>query len=628
MGHDNAELLKRLRKEEANRKDLKLEVALASKMKKGGEGTLNGAGPKKGQKKGTPFPLPLGTDIICRSGDRYKIEASITQEIMVVRSKATQRLYGMKIEWLQDEKGPKQLIREIHVLSDATKHEPRFARHFPRLLNKGRVAKCFNFLVMTLGDMNFDDLRMTVLKNHDFTRRDAGRLSMQTFQAIHDLHSLGYLHRNLSPAKFMLGIDNPQIFYIIDFSRSHHFERHYDNKPRGSPRRMPKLKERTYLPRNYHRNKDIQRKDDLESWIYLCFNLFGRQLLPWNEQFSDVNMMVNKERLFCGGYEQCYKYVPRQFLTIMANLDKHEEKLRPDYTYIGMTLVSIKESLKLHLTGPFDFQKPPGKKVVAPSPIEEKEKHATLAVAEPKEEARSPATVEKDSSLKKRKGFKDESKSDEESKSDREAANEAEKERLRKEKEEEAARLATVEDEKAQAEIKRAKEEAAKLAAEKAQAEMEEAAKREKEEEATKLTTEDEKMQADAERDRKEKEDAQKKADAEKAQADLEREQKEKDDAAKLAELEAQKKRDEEAAAAAAAASSKEEPKAEAQPDEPAENNNFVKSTYLAPRMEQPEQPPEGASANSTYLAPTEDGAAKSTYLAPRMDQPEQQQPQ
>ncbi|KAI6221771.1 hypothetical protein M3Y95_00997200 [Aphelenchoides besseyi] len=381
MGHDNAELLKRLRKEEANRKDLKLEVALASKMKKGGEGTLNGAGPKKGQKKGTPFPLPLGTDIICRSGDRYKIEASITQEIMVVRSKATQRLYGMKIEWLQDEKGPKQLI-------------------------------------------------------------------------------------------------------------------------------------------------------------------------------------------------------------------------------------------------------PPGKKVVAPSPIEEKEKHATLAVAEPKEEARSPATVEKDSSLKKRKGFKDESKSDEESKSDREAANEAEKERLRKEKEEEAARLATVEDEKAQAEIKRAKEEAAKLAAEKAQAEMEEAAKREKEEEATKLTTEDEKMQADAERDRKEKEDAQKKADAEKAQADLEREQKEKDDAAKLAELEAQKKRDEEAAAAAAAASSKEEPKAEAQPDEPAENNNFVKSTYLAPRMEQPEQPPEGASANSTYLAPTEDGAAKSTYLAPRMDQPEQQQPQ
>ncbi|KAI6171786.1 Protein kinase domain-containing protein [Aphelenchoides besseyi] len=154
---------------------------------------------------------------------------------------------------------------------------------------------------MTLGDMNFDDLRMTVLKNHDFTRSDAGRLSMQTFQAIHDLHTLGYLHRNLSPTKFMLGIDNPQIFYIIDFSRSHHFERHYDNKPRGSPRRLPKLRERTYLPRNYHRNKEIQRKDDLESWIYLCFNLFGRQLLPWNEQFSDVNMMVNKERLFCGG---------------------------------------------------------------------------------------------------------------------------------------------------------------------------------------------------------------------------------------------------------------------------------------------------------------------------------------
>ncbi|KAI6179067.1 Protein kinase domain-containing protein [Aphelenchoides besseyi] len=407
MELDNGDLLKRLRKEEANRKDQPIEVALASKMKKGGEATLSGAGPKKGQKKGTPFPLPIGNEIICRSGDRYKIEASITEYIMVVRSKATQRLYGTKIEWLQDEKGSKQLIREIHVLSDATKHEPRFARHFPRLLNKGRVAKCFNFLVMTLGDMNLNELRNITLKNYDFSRRDAGRLSMQTFQAVHDLHTLGYLHRNLSPTKFVLAIDNPQIVYIIDFSRSHHFEQHYDNKPRGSPRRLPKLKERTYLSRNYHRNKDIQRKDDLESWIYLCFNLFGRQLLPWNEQFSDVNMMVNKE------HDQCYKYVPRQFLTIMNNLDKHEDKQRPDYTFIGMTLVAMKESLKFHLTGPFDFQKKPHKKLPQAPTVEEKEKHekekqAALAVVDSKKEVPAPPPVQQSSKTpKKRKVIKD-----------------------------------------------------------------------------------------------------------------------------------------------------------------------------------------------------------------------------
>ncbi|KAI6193758.1 hypothetical protein M3Y96_01052700 [Aphelenchoides besseyi] len=540
MELDNGDLLKRLRKEEANRKDQPIEVALASKMKKGGEATLSGAGPKKGQKKGTPFPLPIGNEIICRSGDRYKIEASITEYIMVVRSKATQRLYGTKIEWLQDEKGSKQLIREIHVLSDATKHEPRFARHFPRLLNKGRVAKCFNFLVMTLGDMNLNELRNITLKNYDFSRRDAGRLSMQTFQAVHDLHTLGYLHRNLSPTKFVLAIDNPQIVYIIDFSRSHHFEQHYDNKPRGSPRRLPKLKERTYLSRNYHRNKDIQRKDDLESWIYLCFNLFGRQLLPWNEQFSDVNMMVNKERLFCGGYDQCYKYVPRQFLTIMNNLDKHEDKQRPDYTFIGMTLVAMKESLKFHLTGPFDFQKKPHKKLPQAPTVEEKEKHekekqAALAVVDSKKEVPAPPPVQQSSKTpKKRKGFKDNTKSDTDSKSGKsdkkvtdktphttspaprpKHQSDKEKESIRKKKEDEKERAR-----------KEKEETAAKLLA----ARKEEAIERERKETedlANKLAKiEEQKAQAEIERERKEKEQLVAKLNAQKAEqkdAELER---------------------------------------------------------------------------------------------------------
>lgn len=83
--------------------------------------------------------------------------------------------------------------------------------------------------------------------------------------------------------------------------------------------------------------------------IYLSINLFGRRLLPWNEKFSDTNMLVNKDRLFLDGCEflvlppftpasvdEIYKFVPRQYLTIMHCLEKQQdEKARPDYTYIG-----------------------------------------------------------------------------------------------------------------------------------------------------------------------------------------------------------------------------------------------------------------------------------------------------
>ncbi|KAI6219473.1 hypothetical protein M3Y99_01659900 [Aphelenchoides fujianensis] len=136
-----------------------------------------------------------------------------------------------------------------------------------------------------------------------------------------------------------------------------HFQQHYDSKPSASPRRLPKMAARSFLSRGYHRAKEMHRKDDLESWLYLCFNLFGRRVLPWNETFTDLNMFVNKERLFCDGFDECYKYVPRQLQTIMHNLDKLAEGERPDYTFIGMMLVTMKESIKFHFYGPFDWQK-------------------------------------------------------------------------------------------------------------------------------------------------------------------------------------------------------------------------------------------------------------------------------
>ncbi|KAI6179898.1 hypothetical protein M3Y98_00660800 [Aphelenchoides besseyi] len=201
-------------------------------------------------------------------------------------------------------------------------------------------------------------------------RPNAAHLAMQTFQAVHDLHALGFIHRDISPTKFIFGLDNPQIVYMIGFSLSYHFEQHYETKPSVSPRRLPKLSNRSFRSHSYHRNKEINRKDDLESWVYLSFNLFGRRLLPWDEQSTDLNMFVNKERLFCDGcefsvmlrnncvvVEECYKFVPRQFLLIIHNLDKVGDTDRPNYTYIGMLLITMKEQIKFHFRGPFDWQK-------------------------------------------------------------------------------------------------------------------------------------------------------------------------------------------------------------------------------------------------------------------------------
>lgn len=64
-----------------------------------------------------------------------------------------------------------------------------------------------------------------------------------------------------------------------------------------------------------------------------------------------------KERFFCNDYDDVFKTVPRQVRTIMHNLDKIRDAERPDYTFLGMMLLSMREDFPFLLNGPFDFQK-------------------------------------------------------------------------------------------------------------------------------------------------------------------------------------------------------------------------------------------------------------------------------
>jgi serine/threonine protein kinase len=98
---------------------------------------------------------------------------------------------------------------------DAVKHQKRFNRHFNRLVTKGRIPQTLNYMISTLCDYNLDELRTIVLEGCDFSKPNAARLCMQAFQAVHDLHSLGYIHRDLSPKKFVLGLENPHLIYLI-----------------------------------------------------------------------------------------------------------------------------------------------------------------------------------------------------------------------------------------------------------------------------------------------------------------------------------------------------------------------------------------------------------------------------
>lgn len=53
-----------------------------------------------------------------------------------------------------------------------------------------------------------------------------------------------------------------------------------------------------FLPRVYHRYKEMNRFDDLESWLYTSIDFFGRKLLPWFDNMDESQIVANKERFF------------------------------------------------------------------------------------------------------------------------------------------------------------------------------------------------------------------------------------------------------------------------------------------------------------------------------------------
>ncbi|KAI6238390.1 hypothetical protein M3Y99_00689900 [Aphelenchoides fujianensis] len=339
------EHLVRLKNEERRRQDHNRDLPLAWKKKRGGEATLGG--PVRLPKGEGPFPLPRNAEVSCLSGDRYRVEGKINDRVYVVRALRSKRLYAMKVEWLTRDRSTKQMLREVFLLTDVDRHPDRFTRFFPRMQNKGRVANTFNF-------MNLNDVRAVYLKGCDFSRVDAARISMQAFQGIHDVHTLGFLHRTVQPSKFMLGINKPHMIYTMGFSRSYHFEARYETKQSTSPRKLPKLANRTF-------------------------------------------------------FDELYKH----FLAIMHNLDKFNEKARPDYAFIGMTLMTVrrcfrrvdgefgaaatsppvKESIRFPLKGPFDFQKKAGKNATVEEAPEEAGGADAIVLMEAKDERTATATT-------------------------------------------------------------------------------------------------------------------------------------------------------------------------------------------------------------------------------------------
>lgn len=234
----------------------------------------------------------------------------------------------------------------------AVKLESRFARH-PQLLNESKVYKVlqggvgiprikwygtekdYNVLVMDLLGPDLEGL-FNLCSRH-FTMKTILMLADQMIDRIECIHNKGFIHRDIKPDNFLMGIGrHSKVLFMIDFGLA---KKYCDTRTKQHiPYRQdrPLIGTARYCSINAYLGIEQSRRDDMESLGYVLM-YFNRSSLPWQglpaatkkqkyEKISEKKLSTTIEEL-CKGFPAEFA----MYLTYCRGL-RFEEA--PDYTYL------------------------------------------------------------------------------------------------------------------------------------------------------------------------------------------------------------------------------------------------------------------------------------------------------
>ncbi|CAD8137730.1 unnamed protein product [Paramecium pentaurelia] len=257
-----------------------------------------------------------------------KIGSGAFGEIYLVQSQSKSE-YAMKLE-RSDNKHP-QIFFEAK-LYNYLQGQDQYDKGIPKIHDQG-VDGDYNYIVMDLLGPSLEEL---FNKHHrKLSLKSVLMLADQLIQRIEYIHSKQFIHRDIKPDNFLVGVDSKSSrLYIVDFGLA----KRYITKEGHIPYKEGKSLTGTarYASINTHVGLEQSRRDDLESLGYVLMYLLRGQL-PWqnmkafNQKEKYQKIMEKKQETTP---EQLCKGFPNeltQYLQYCRNL-KFEDK--PDYNYI------------------------------------------------------------------------------------------------------------------------------------------------------------------------------------------------------------------------------------------------------------------------------------------------------
>lgn len=278
----------------------------------------------------------------------------------VIRGKLRQGGYGQIYSAVDKTTNTKVAIKCEKIGDSSNRMEQQVLKsfqgklHCPIFYASGLYGENTYIALQLLGK-NLSEIRRSCQLNPPrLSLKTCFKSVLQCLKAIEELHQIGYLHRDVKPSNFVVGLGHYEgRIYMIDFGLCRYY------KQEDGLVKPPRMKVGfrgtvRYASLTAHEQKEISRKDDLWSLFYsMCELYYG--YLPWRKTNNKDTVAEFKKE--CTPELMC-KRMPTEISEFVEHLRSLQYMDEPQYELLSDILNQILKNLNAVDEEDCDWQVP------------------------------------------------------------------------------------------------------------------------------------------------------------------------------------------------------------------------------------------------------------------------------
>ena len=212
----------------------------------------------------------------------------------------------------------------------------------PKIITTGKTKNSIILIEEKLGPSLYD---LFIENKRKFSLNEICCIGIQCIERLKGIHSKNYVHRNIKPENFKIGLNDPHVIYLQNFYLCEKFRSSTTNKHAKLTLTNKIVGTERYGSVDALRGLRQGRKDDLESLCYMLIYFFLGKL-PWQDIKAETEgekykKLLNEKKKF--NIENYKDTIPKEFRTIFKLVKNLKFDEQPKYSLYIRLLQKIRE---------------------------------------------------------------------------------------------------------------------------------------------------------------------------------------------------------------------------------------------------------------------------------------------